>query len=163
MEASIPLNVGDAGEVPSGLQVAAIVAPILPKATPAIRATPEEANLWLSAGADDALALQRPLLDGALRIVAKGEKEDKAPSSLFDPHRHHTARVGAHKIWAETVSIAPDAKAGVHHHGELESVIYVVRGSCADAVGRATSVRRGGRSRRFRRARARRPGWRAGR
>ena len=104
MEASIPLNVGDAGEVPSGLQVAAIVAPILPKATPAIRATPEEANLWLSAGADDALALQRPLLDGALRIVAKGEKVDKAPSSLFDPHRHHTARVGAQKIWAGTAS-----------------------------------------------------------
>jgi hypothetical protein len=56
MEASIRLNVGDAGEVPSGLQVAAIVAPILPKATPAIRTTPEEANPWLSAGADDALA-----------------------------------------------------------------------------------------------------------
>ena len=104
MEASIPLNVGDAGEVPSGLQVAAIVAPILPKATPAIRATPEEANLWLSAGADDALALRPPLPDGALRIVAKGEKEDKALSSLFDPHRHHTARVGAQKIWAGILS-----------------------------------------------------------
>ena len=38
------------------------------------------------------------------------------------------ARVGAQKIWAGTVSIQPDAKTGAHHHGALESVIYVVRG-----------------------------------
>src|SRR6478672_9257496 len=37
------------------------------------------------------------------------------------------ARVGAQKIWAGTVSIHPNAKTGAHHHGELESVIYVVR------------------------------------
>jgi uncharacterized RmlC-like cupin family protein len=38
------------------------------------------------------------------------------------------ARVGAQKIWAGTVSIHPNAKTGAHHHGPLESVIYVVRG-----------------------------------
>src|SRR4051812_44703650 len=38
------------------------------------------------------------------------------------------ARVGAQKIWAGTVAIQPDAKTGAHHHGALESVIYVVRG-----------------------------------
>lgn len=38
------------------------------------------------------------------------------------------ARVGAQKIWAGTVSINPNAKTGAHHHGELESVIYVVSG-----------------------------------
>jgi uncharacterized RmlC-like cupin family protein len=38
------------------------------------------------------------------------------------------ARVGAQKIWAGTVAIKPDAKTGAHHHGALESVIYVVRG-----------------------------------
>jgi len=38
------------------------------------------------------------------------------------------ARVGARKLWAGTVSIKPDAKTGAHHHGALESVIYVVRG-----------------------------------
>ena len=36
--------------------------------------------------------------------------------------------VGAQKIWAGTVSIQPNAKTGAHHHGELESVIYVVHG-----------------------------------
>jgi len=38
------------------------------------------------------------------------------------------ARVGAQKIWAGTVSIEANAKTGVHHHGALESVIFVVRG-----------------------------------
>ena len=39
-----------------------------------------------------------------------------------------SARNGAQKIWAGTVTIAPDAKTGAHHHGDLESVIYVLRG-----------------------------------
>src|ERR1700735_4757578 len=38
------------------------------------------------------------------------------------------ARVGAQKIWAGTVTIFANAKTGAHHHGALESVIYVVRG-----------------------------------
>ncbi len=38
------------------------------------------------------------------------------------------ARTGAEKLWAGTVTIHPDAKTGAHHHGALESVIYVVRG-----------------------------------
>jgi uncharacterized RmlC-like cupin family protein len=38
------------------------------------------------------------------------------------------ARVGARKLWAGTVHIHPDAKTGAHHHGALESVIYVIRG-----------------------------------
>lgn len=40
----------------------------------------------------------------------------------------NAARVGAQKIWAGTVHIHPNAKTGAHHHGELESVIYVIRG-----------------------------------
>jgi uncharacterized RmlC-like cupin family protein len=40
----------------------------------------------------------------------------------------NAARTGARKIWAGTVTIAPDAKTGAHHHGDLESVIYVLRG-----------------------------------
>ena len=38
------------------------------------------------------------------------------------------ARVGAQKIWAGTVKIHADAKTGAHHHGALESVIYVLKG-----------------------------------
>jgi uncharacterized RmlC-like cupin family protein len=38
------------------------------------------------------------------------------------------ARVGAEKIWAGTVNILPNAKTGAHHHGPVESVIFVVKG-----------------------------------
>ena len=38
------------------------------------------------------------------------------------------ARAGASKLWAGTVTIHPNAKTGAHHHGDLESVIYVVNG-----------------------------------
>jgi uncharacterized RmlC-like cupin family protein len=38
------------------------------------------------------------------------------------------ARTGAEKLWAGTVVIHPRAKTGAHHHGPLESVIYVVNG-----------------------------------
>src|SRR6266852_3159007 len=38
------------------------------------------------------------------------------------------ARVGAQKLWAGTANISANAKTGAHHHGALESVIYVVRG-----------------------------------
>jgi uncharacterized RmlC-like cupin family protein len=38
------------------------------------------------------------------------------------------ASAGARKIWAGTVAIQPGARTGAHHHGELESVIYVLDG-----------------------------------
>jgi uncharacterized RmlC-like cupin family protein len=38
------------------------------------------------------------------------------------------ARTGASKLWAGTVVIEPDARTGPHHHGPVESVIYVVSG-----------------------------------
>lgn len=40
----------------------------------------------------------------------------------------NAARVGAEKLWAGTVDIEPNAKTGAHHHGHLESVIYVLEG-----------------------------------
>ena len=38
------------------------------------------------------------------------------------------ARTGASKLWAGTVVVEPDARTGPHHHGELETVLYVVKG-----------------------------------
>ena len=54
---------------------------------PAILTTPTEFDRLLEADTVDALALQRPLPDDALRIVAKGERRTEAPSLLRDPHR----------------------------------------------------------------------------
>jgi putative SOS response-associated peptidase YedK len=55
----------------------AIVAPVHPKAMPAILTTPEKVDLWLGGETIEALKLQRPLPDEALRIVARGLKEDR--------------------------------------------------------------------------------------
>ncbi|HEX7362043.1 MAG TPA: cupin domain-containing protein [Bryobacteraceae bacterium] len=38
------------------------------------------------------------------------------------------ARTGASKLWAGIVTVQPNAKTGPHHHGALETVLYVVRG-----------------------------------
>jgi putative SOS response-associated peptidase YedK len=54
------------------------VAPIHPKAMPVILTTREELDVWMSAPAAEALALQRPLPEGLLRIVARGSREDAA-------------------------------------------------------------------------------------
>jgi uncharacterized RmlC-like cupin family protein len=61
------------------------------------------------------------------------------PGDQLDPNTAQTpgmnraaainfARVGAEKLWAGTVVIHAGAKTGAHHHGELESVIYVLKG-----------------------------------
>lgn len=50
-----------------------------PKAMLVILTTPEEIEAWLEADIGEAAALQRSLPDVALRIVAKGEKEDRSP------------------------------------------------------------------------------------
>ncbi|MER0238118.1 cupin domain-containing protein [Fulvimarina sp. MAC8] len=65
-----------------------------------------------------------------VRVIKGDQLDDNTPQTpgMYRQAAISQARVGAQKIWAGTVSIQPDAKTGVHHHGELESVIYVVSG-----------------------------------
>lgn len=53
-----------------------VVGPIHPKAMPVILTEPEEIEAWLTAPAEQALKLQRPLSSGVLKIVARGQKKD---------------------------------------------------------------------------------------
>ena len=45
---------------------------------PVILTKKSEIEQWMSAPAEDALKLQRPLADGALKIVATGDRKDGA-------------------------------------------------------------------------------------
>jgi uncharacterized RmlC-like cupin family protein len=68
--------------------------------------------------------------DEGVRVI-KGDQLDPNTAQtpgMFRQAAINHARVGAQKLWAGTVSIQPHAKTGAHHHGALESVIYVVKG-----------------------------------
>lgn len=74
-----------------------------------------------------------------VRIVKAGETDSNTAQT---PGMQRAAAIthavaGAEKLWAGTVKIDPDAKTGAHHHGELESVIYVVRGKARMRWGEA--------------------------
>jgi len=65
-----------------------------------------------------------------IRVIRAGELDSSTPQtpgmSRAAAITHATA--GASKLWAGTVVVDPDAKTAAHHHGELEPVLYIVRG-----------------------------------
>src|ERR1700754_3069969 len=75
---------------------------------------------------DDA---QRWKHDG-VRVIPGDQLDPNVPSTPGMDRKAaiNFARVGAQKLWAGTVTIRPDAKTGAHHHGHLESIIYLVKG-----------------------------------
>lgn len=64
-----------------------------------------------------------------VRVVPPDGLDSDTPQT---PGMHRAAAVGARTgavgLWAGTVTVEPGARTGTHHHGELESVIHVVRG-----------------------------------
>ena len=65
-----------------------------------------------------------------VRIIQANELDANTAQTLGMQRRAAvtTDRTGATKLWAGTVTIDARAKTGAHHHGDLESVIYVVSG-----------------------------------
>ncbi|WP_075219420.1 cupin domain-containing protein [Acuticoccus yangtzensis] len=78
---------------------------------------------------DDEMSEMDWRLNG-VRIVKSGELDPNTASTpgMDRAAAINFAKAGANKLWAGTVKIHPDAKTGAHHHGHLESVIYVVKG-----------------------------------
>ena len=68
--------------------------------------------------------------NNGVRIVRGDQTDPNTPQTpgMTRAAAINHAMAGANKLWAGTVTIEPDAKTGAHHHGELESVIYVVAG-----------------------------------
>src|SRR5450631_684758 len=65
-----------------------------------------------------------------IRIVRAGELDTNTPQT---PGMTRAAAIthavaGASKLWAGTVVVEPNVRTSAHHHGELETVLYIVKG-----------------------------------
>jgi uncharacterized RmlC-like cupin family protein len=65
-----------------------------------------------------------------IRVVRASELDLNTPQTpgMLRAAAITHASAGAQKLWAGTVVVDPNAKTGPHHHGELETVLYIVRG-----------------------------------
>ena len=68
--------------------------------------------------------------EDGIKVISEYALDDNTPQTKGMKRYAAVAKknVGAEKIWAGKVDIDPDAKTGAHHHGELESVIFVLSG-----------------------------------
>ena len=80
----------------------------------------------MSANSDEPLKWRQH----GVRVIPANSLDSNTPQSpgMSRAAAINFARVGAEKIWAATVTIHPNAITGAHHHGPVESVIYVVKG-----------------------------------
>lgn len=65
-----------------------------------------------------------------VRIVRAGELDTNTPQT---PGMSRAAAIthasaGAGKLWAGTVTVDPNARTAAHHHGDLETVLYIIKG-----------------------------------
>jgi uncharacterized RmlC-like cupin family protein len=76
------------------------------------------------------LAVEPDWRTQGVRIITSAELDINTPQTpgMLRAAAITTASAGARRLWAGTVKIDPAARTGAHHHGELESVIYVVSG-----------------------------------
>ncbi len=65
-----------------------------------------------------------------IRIIRAGELDTNTPQTpgMTRAAAITHASAGASKLWAGTVVVEPSARTAAHHHGELETVLYIVSG-----------------------------------
>jgi uncharacterized RmlC-like cupin family protein len=66
-----------------------------------------------------------------IRVVRTDERSGDTPETLGMNRQVAISgsRTQSNSLWAGTNLIRPDSQTGPHHHGPLESVIYIVRGN----------------------------------
>ena len=76
-------------------------------------------------------ALQRDWRIEGVKVIKRDRLDSNTAQTpgMLRAAAVNKTRVGSQKLWAGTVIIDPNAKTGAHHHGALETVIYVVRGA----------------------------------
>jgi uncharacterized RmlC-like cupin family protein len=69
-------------------------------------------------------------LNHGVKIISSNRFDSNTPQTpgMTRAAAINRAMAGANKLWAGTVNIHPNAKTAPHHHGELESIIYIVTG-----------------------------------
>jgi uncharacterized RmlC-like cupin family protein len=65
-----------------------------------------------------------------IRIVRAGQLDTNTPQTpgMTRAAAISQAKTGAEKLWAGTVVVEPAARTAAHHHGALETVLYIVKG-----------------------------------
>jgi uncharacterized RmlC-like cupin family protein len=65
-----------------------------------------------------------------VRVVHADELDTDTPQTagMLRAAAITAARAGAKQLWGGTMVVKASAKTGPHHHGDLETILYVVRG-----------------------------------
>ena len=73
---------------------------------------------------------KRKWREDGVRIIHNNQLDTNTPQTpgMTRAAAINRAMAGANKLWAGSVEIHPDAKTAPHHHGALESIIYVISG-----------------------------------
>lgn len=74
--------------------------------------------------------MTEPEAKPTVRVIKPHEFDANTPQT---PGMHRVAAIsrqlaGSRGIWAGVTTVGPRVASGVHHHGEIETVIYVVSG-----------------------------------
>ena len=67
---------------------------------------------------------------GPVRVIKPGQLDDRTPQTAGMRRQAAVshALVGSEAIWAGVMLAEPDTASSVHHHGPLETVVYVLSG-----------------------------------
>lgn len=78
-------------------------------------------------------------MPGELRVIHAADRvPDAASGGMRREAAISRALVGAERVWAGYVELAPSSNSAAHHHGDAESAIYIISGQARFVVDGAT-------------------------